>query len=31
MRVDDNNAWNAGLKAGIEDFRFHDRTPGQAG
>jgi integrase len=25
MRVDDNNAWNIGLKkAGIEDFRFHD-------
>nr|WP_269135677.1 site-specific integrase [Xenorhabdus bovienii] len=25
MRVDDNNAWNSGLKrAGIEDFRFHD-------
>ncbi|MFV4845197.1 tyrosine-type recombinase/integrase [Edwardsiella tarda] len=25
MRVDDNTAWNIGLKrAGIEDFRFHD-------
>ncbi|WP_334470359.1 tyrosine-type recombinase/integrase [Arsenophonus sp. PmNCSU2021_1] len=25
MRVDDNNAWYAGLKkAGIDDFRFHD-------
>ncbi|WP_339378901.1 tyrosine-type recombinase/integrase [Xenorhabdus sp. BG5] len=25
MRVDDNSAWNIGLKkAGIEDFRFHD-------